>query len=285
MTSDKHLLAVYGLKYNPFQPAIPVEDLWTPAGVETFCSRVALLSRSGGFALIEGESGLGKTKLLQLLDKHLNRRGEAVVGIMERPQSSLSDFYREMGDLFDVNLRPSNRYGGFKALRSRWRAHMNSTLVRPILLVDEAQEAKTTCLNELRLLSSSRFDSECLLTTVLCGDSRLSERFRERELWPLGTRIRTRRLLGPLSTDELRDYLQHVLAHAGAPQLMTDELQQILCEHAAGNLRVLANMGEELLIAGLQQEQAVLDEQLYFQVFSSTPQPKPKKTKSKGNKR
>lgn len=285
MTDDKHLLAVYGLKYNPFQPDIPVDDLWSPAGVKAFCSRVALLSRSGGFALLEGETGLGKTKLLQLLDQHLNHRGEAVVGIMERPQSSLSDFYRELGELFDVNLTPANRYGGFKALRSRWRAHMNSTLMRPILLVDEAQEAKTACLNELRLLSSSRFDSECLLTTVLCGDPRLSERFRERELWPLGSRIRTRRLLDPLSADELRDYLQHVLEHAGAPQLMTDELQQTLCEHAAGNLRVLANMGEELLVAGLEQDQAVLDVPLYFQVFSSTPQPTRKKAKSKRGKR
>ncbi len=285
MTSDKKLLAVYGLKYNPFQPDIPVEDLWSPAGVEVFCSRVAMLSSAGGFAMIEGETGLGKTKLLQLLDHNLNHRGEAVVGIMERPQSSMSDFYRELGELFDVNLTPANRYGGFKALRSRWRAHMSSTLMRPILLVDEAQEAKTTCLNELRLLSSARFDSECLLTTVLCGDSRLSERFRERELWPLGSRIRTRRLLEPLSADELRDYLQHVLAYAGAPQLINEELQHTLCEHAAGNLRVLANMGAELLVAGFEQDQAVLDEQLYFQVFSSAPQSKRKKPKSKRGNR
>jgi general secretion pathway protein A len=281
MTSDKHLLAVYGLKYNPFAPDIPTEDLWSPAGVEAFCARVALLSRSGGFALIEGETGLGKSKLLQLLDRHLTHRGEAVVGIMERPQSSLSDFYRELGELFDVNLTPANRYGGFKALRSRWRAHLQSTLLRPILLVDEAQEAKTACLNELRLLSSARFDSECLLTTVLCGDPRLSERFRERALWPLGSRIRARRLLDPLSPDELHDYLLHVLDRAGAPQLMTEELQQTLCEHAAGNLRVLANMGDELLLAGLEQELSVLDVELYFQVFSSAPNPKPKKAKAK----
>jgi type II secretory pathway predicted ATPase ExeA len=285
MTSDKKLLAVYGLKYDPFQPDIPTEDLWSPAGVQAFCSRVARQSRAGGFALIEGETGLGKSKLLQLIDQYLGHRGEAVVGIMERPQSSLSDFYRELGEVFDVNLTPANRYGGFKALRSRWRAHMQSTLMRPVLLVDEAQEAKTACLNELRLLSSSRFDSECLLTTVLCGDPRLSERFRERALWPLGSRIRTRRLLEPLSADELYDFLQHVLERAGAPQLMTEELQQTLCEHAAGNLRVLTNMGEELLIAGLEQEQAVLDEQLYFQVFASAPQPKRKKSKSKRTNR
>ena len=73
---------------------------------------------------------------------------------MERPQSSLSDFYREMGTLFGVNLSPSNRYGGFTALRERWKNHIKSTLFRPVLLVDEAQEMLTPCLNEIRLLEA-----------------------------------------------------------------------------------------------------------------------------------
>ncbi len=49
--TDK-LLARYGLKYNPFQPAIPVEDLWTPPAAEAFFFRVETLVMDGGFALI-----------------------------------------------------------------------------------------------------------------------------------------------------------------------------------------------------------------------------------------
>jgi hypothetical protein len=44
-----------------------------------------------------------------------------------------------MGELFGVELRPHNRYGGAKILRQRWQAHIQSTLTRPVLLVDEAQ--------------------------------------------------------------------------------------------------------------------------------------------------
>jgi hypothetical protein len=62
---------------------------------------------------------------------------------MERPQSSLGDFYREMGDIFEVNLSLANRYGGFKALRERWLKHTQTTLFRPVLLIDEAQEMLT----------------------------------------------------------------------------------------------------------------------------------------------
>lgn len=45
---------------------------------------------------------------------------------------------------------------------------------------------------ELRLLASTRFDSRPLLSVVLAGDRRLTEKLRREELLPLGSRIRTR---------------------------------------------------------------------------------------------
>ncbi len=141
---------------------------------------------------------------------------DLVVGVMERPQSQLADFYRELGELFGVALTPLNRYGGFKALRARWKAHCQSTLLRPVLLIDEAQEVSAACLTELRLLQSACFDSESLLFTILCGDGRLPERFRTPELLPLGSRIRTRLQLPALSPEQMEDYLNFAL-HPGWP--------------------------------------------------------------------
>jgi hypothetical protein len=51
---------------------------------------------------------------------------------VERPQSNLNDFYRELGDIFAVKLMPSNRWGGFRALRERWKAHLASTRIKPM---------------------------------------------------------------------------------------------------------------------------------------------------------
>ena len=127
------------------------------------------------------------------------------------------------------------------------------------------------CLNELRLLGSARFDSECLLTSVLCGDARLAERFRTPDLLSLGTRIRVRRMLEPLSRDELLDYIDHILEHAGAPHLMTDGLRSALVDHAAGNPRVLVAMGAELLEAAARRKQATLDEGLFLEVCDRKP--------------
>jgi len=97
-----------------------------------------------------------------------------------------------MGDLFAVELKPHNRWGGFKALRERWLAHLEATLLRPVVLIDEAQEMHPAVLNELRLLISMHFDSRTLLSVILAGDARLSAKLRREELLPLGSRIRTR---------------------------------------------------------------------------------------------
>lgn len=266
--NDKKLLALYGLKWNPFLPDIPVEALWQPPQAEELLFRLENLVMDGGFAMISGEPGQGKSKLLQLVSHRLSRLEDVKVGVMERPQSSLADFYRELGNLFEVNLTPSNRYGGFKALRERWSEHIKRTLFRPVLLIDEAQEVSSVCLNELRLLGSAHFDSKCLLTTIICGDTRLPVRFRQSDLVALGSRIRVRHLMEPYDLSATTDYLQHGLREAGADHLMTAGLKETLVEHASGNLRLLNNMASELLARAAREELSQLDEKLFFSTFS-----------------
>lgn len=278
MTHDRKLQALYGLKWNPFLSDIPVEALWTPPTFDHFFFRLENMVMEGGFAMISAEPGLGKSKLLQLISHRLSPLQDVCVGVMERPQSSLTDFYREMSAIFGVNLAPNNRYGGFNALRERWRHHIKQTLFRPILLIDEAQEMVAPCLNEVRLLSSTNFDSQCILTTVLCGDSRLPERFRSDELVSLGTRMRLRLILEPLQREHIIEYLKHALREAAVPHLMSEPLMEALADHSLGNLRVLNLMAAELLATAAQKELPILDEKLFIETFSR--QPRPVKTRS-----
>lgn len=252
---NKKLLSLYGLKWNPFSPEVPTEALCQSPRLENFIWRMEQgLVREGGFALICGAPGLGKSVALRLLSERLSSLGEVAVGALEHPQCSLADFYREMGDVFAVELKPHNRWGGFKILRERWCAHIENTLVRPILLIDEAQEMKAPVLSELRLLTSANFDSRSLLSVVLAGDGRLLSRLGTDELLPLGSRIRSRLSLEAATREELLTCLKHLTKSAGNARLMTPELMNALCEHALGNYRVLVTMANELLSAAAQQE-------------------------------
>ena len=268
--NDTDLRSLYGLKYNPFLPDLPPEALFTLPGSEHFAQRVQFMAARGGFALITGDPGLGKSKTLQQIAYRLEQIPDLTVGVMQRPQSALGDFYRELGELFNVGLSPANRYGGFKALRSRWKSHCRSTLLRPVLLIDEAQQVSVDCLTELRLLQSHHFDSQSLLFTILCGDNRLPERFRSAELLALGSRIGPRLVLLPLTPEQLVDYLNFALDQAGNRQLMTAELIRTLAAHAANNLRVLNQMAAELLATAVERNLPRIDESLFFEFFSAT---------------
>jgi type II secretory pathway predicted ATPase ExeA len=265
---NKKLLSLYGLKWNPFAAEVPVEALHVSPRLDSFCWRVEQLTGEGGFALVTGMPGVGKSVALRVLAERLSALRDVQVGVLSRPQAGSADFYREMGELFGVELHPHNRHGGAKVLRGRWQGHIDASLSRPVLIVDEGQEMQLSVLNELRLLSSARLDSHLLLTVVIAGDQRLPERFRAEELLPLGSRMRVRLTLDRASPEELRECLTHALAKAGAPKLMTPELIATLCDHAQGNLRALMNLAGELLASAAQCEARVIDEQLFFETVT-----------------
>jgi hypothetical protein len=210
--------------------------------------------------------------VLRLLAERLRRHHRDVVaGTIEHPQSRVWDFYRELGDLFAVPLPTHNRWAGFKALRTRWGEHIAQTLMRPVLIIDEAQETLTAVFNEIRLLASRDFDSHQLLCVVLAGDQRLPERLRTPDLLPLGSRIRRRLTLEYASRDELLTCLDHLLEAAGNAGLMTTELKTTLAEHAAGNYRVRMNLADELLTAAAERELPRLDEKLFLELYAQPP--------------
>jgi general secretion pathway protein A len=266
---NQKLLALYGLKWNPFSPELPTEALLVSAKVESFCWRVEnALVREGGFALIGGDPGSGKSVVLRLLAERLARLSNLTVGVLSHPSSRLADFYREVGELFGVALQLHNRWATFKTLRERWLTHLHETRMRPVLLIDEAQELLPSVLAELRLLASTQFDSRTVLTVVLAGDGRLSERLRHDELRPLGSRIRLRLAMDYASSEELNVCLTHLLEHAGNPTLMTEVLKSTICDHSAGNYRAMTTLAANLLTVAVERDLHQLDEKLYFEVFA-----------------
>ena len=384
---NKKMLALYGLKWNPFAPDVPVEALHVSRRIEAFCWRVEQLVGEGGFALVTGAPGVGKSVSLRILAERLGNQRDVKIGIISRPQSGLSDFYREMGDLFgvelrpanrwggakllrdrwqthidaalsrpvlivdeaqemlpavlgelrllssarldshilltgapgtgksvtlrilaerlgaqrdvkvgiltrpqaglpdfyremgdlfNVELRPANRWGGAKLLRDRWQTHIDAALSRPVLIVDEAQEMLPTVLAELRLLSSAKLDSHILLTVVLAGDGRLLERLRSDELMPLNSRMRVRLALERATPDELAELVAHTLQKAGAVKLMTPELIATIADHAQGNPRALMNIAGELLSVAAQREARQIDEKLFLEICATPPVPETK---------
>lgn len=270
---DARIQALFGLKYNPFSPDVPTDGLVRTARIDAFCHRVESLVLDGGIALVTGEPGAGKSVVLRLLAERLGKMRELTVATISRPQSGMTDFYRELSLTFGLACGTSNRWGGFRSLREKWLSHIETTLLRPIILIDEAQEVPTPVLSEIRLLSSIAYDSKAILTVILAGDLRLPERLRDSALTPLESRLRTRLRLEPASRDEMVTMLETRCEAAGNASLVTSELAATLAERSLGNARAMLNIADELLTAAAARDLKQLDEKLYLDLYP-TPDPR-----------
>ncbi len=75
------LLALYGLKFNPFSPELPVGAIYVPQKIENFCWRIEHAQiREGGFAMVHGDPGSGKSIVLRLLAERLKKLPDVTVG-------------------------------------------------------------------------------------------------------------------------------------------------------------------------------------------------------------
>ena len=271
---NRELLTFYGLKWNPFATDLPVEGLMPTPAIDSFCRRIeSQLVRQGGFAMIAGEPGAGKSVALRLLANRLERSVGSGVAVLTHPSASVPDFYHELADHFGIALVHNNRWLGFKGLRQHWLTHLENTRLRPLLLVDEAQEMINPVLTEMRLLTSTDFDSRAVLSVVLVGDNRLPAKLRNPDLLPIASRIRQRLIITRAEPEELARMLDHLLEQAGNPALMTPGLKDTLVAHADGNPRALAIMADGLLAAGAEQDREQLDEKLFLETWGETAQP------------
>ena len=101
MKTTKHQLTILGLKWNPFTQDIPYEGIVIPDSTRKYIWKIENLVMEGGFAVICGDPGTGKSILLRTIEEHLKSLREVSVGILSRPQSNISDFYRELGSIYD----------------------------------------------------------------------------------------------------------------------------------------------------------------------------------------
>jgi type II secretory pathway predicted ATPase ExeA len=82
---NRKSLALYGLKWSPFSPEVPTEARYISRHIEWFCWRVENLVSEGGFALVTGQPGVGKSVALRILAERLGAQQNVQVAILSRP--------------------------------------------------------------------------------------------------------------------------------------------------------------------------------------------------------
>jgi len=206
----------FGLDEQAFSIAVNPRYLYMSTQHREALAHLLYGVSSGGFVMLTGEVGTGKTTIIRCLLEQLP--DSADLAIVMNPSASARDLLCSICDEFGVEYSPDET--SLKVLTdklSEFLVQNHSQDRRTIVLIDEAQLLRISTLEQVRLLTNLETNTQKLLQIILVGQPELNELLAKPALRQLSQRITARYHLRPLSLDETAAYIKHRLAVAGMP--------------------------------------------------------------------
>ena len=207
----------FGLSEGPFSIAVNPRYLFMSARHRDALAHLLYgVGAGGGFILLTGEVGTGKTTINRCLLEQLPDATD--IAIILNPalnaQELLASACDELGIDYD---RTNHSLKTLTDLLHRFLLENHARGRNTVLLIDEAQHLDFEVLEQIRLLTNLETDSEKLLQIILIGQPELAQMLARPELRQLNQRITARYNLEPLNLEETGAYIRHRLQVAGLP--------------------------------------------------------------------
>ena len=202
----------------------------------------------GGLSLITGEIGCGKTMLAQALADGLADSPCDVIA-MPYPKVTPAQMLAVVARGLGIDTPPRGKLDVIMAIGARL-ATLHADGRRPVLLVDEAQLASPSLLEEIRLLTNHEDRQDKHIHVVLLGQPELRERVRKRP--QIDQRVSLRFHVEPMESDDVRGYVHHRLTVAGRarPGLFSDGALDVLAARSGGVPRRVNTLATQALFVG-----------------------------------
>jgi len=229
----------FGLLQEPFSIAPDPAFLFMSDAHNEALAHLMYGFSHGGFVMITGEVGTGKTTLLRnLLDR---TPPELDVAFILNPRLTVRELLETLCDDLGVT------YGSGTQSVKHYIDVLNQHLLRThqagrstVVIIDEAQNLSPAVLEQIRLLTNLETNDKKLLRIILLGQPELAEMLARTELRQLAQRITARYHLTSLSKQEVAAYVSHRLVRArGNPNLFTKGAIKTLYRLSKGTPRLI----------------------------------------------
>jgi type II secretory pathway predicted ATPase ExeA len=207
----------FGLKQEPFSLAPDPRYLYmSKRHREALAHLLYGVGGGGGFVLLSGEIGAGKTTVCRCFLEQIPKRCN--VAYIFNPKLTVLELVKSICDEFHI---PAPKVRGTATVKTYVDA-LNDFLLRThavgqnnVLIIDEAQQLSAEVLEQLRLLTNLETNERKLLQIVLIGQPELRTMLERPDLEQLAQRVIARFHLKALTIKETEHYIRHRLSVAG----------------------------------------------------------------------
>lgn len=240
----------FGLHEAPFAIAPDPKYLYlTQQHQEALAHLLWGIEQGGGFVLLTGEIGTGKTTLCRYVLEQLADNID--VAVILNPKLTVTEFLQNICDEFglpETVIRTNNKRVLVKTLY-KYLLDGHGKGRNAVLIVDEAQNIDYDVMEYLRLLTNLETNEKKLLQIILVGQPELRDMINAPRLQQMAQRISARFHLQSLSKQDTRAYIAHRLSVAGADRnLFDDKSLLFLWHHTHGTPRLINAICDRALL-------------------------------------
>ncbi|GGI69673.1 ExeA family protein [Shewanella gelidii] len=254
--------AFYGLSDNPFSIAPNPHYLFlSDRHREALTHLTYGLGETGGFVLLTGEVGTGKTTVSRTLLNQLPEHTDTA--FILNPSLTELELLATLCDELGIQYAESPTLKQLTDLISQYLLKNHENGRNTVMIIDEAQHLRAEVLEQLRLLTNLETDTKKLLQVILIGQPELQQLLKRQELRQLAQRITARYHLLPLNEEEVGLYVQHRLQVAGRYEpLFNSGAIKALHKQTGGIPRLINLLCERALMAGYGQSKLPIDRKI-----------------------
>ncbi len=250
----------FGLKEIPFSIAPDPRYIFMSEGHrEALAHLLYGMDGEGGFVLLTGEVGTGKTTICRCLLEKVPQNVE--IAFVLHPTLSAEELLATICDEFRIAYPDGKR--SIKVFVDRINSYLleaHAAGKKSVLIIEEAQNLGPEVLEQLRLLTNLETSRRKLLQIILLGQPELRDKLARPELLQVAQRITVRYHLGPLSKAEVKAYVTHRLSVAGCKlQLFPPSVTADICRMTGGIPRVINVLCDRALLGSFVEGKSEVD--------------------------
>ncbi len=246
----------FGLKENPFTISPDPRYLFMSERHRDALAHLLYgIGKGGGFVLLTGEVGTGKTTVCRCLLEQLpdDVRLAYILNPKLNAIELMATMCDELGILYDNN---EDSLKVFTDLLTNYLIKSEAKGLNTVLMIDEAQNLSVDVLEQIRLLTNLETNKKKFLQIILIGQPELQELLAKKELRQLAQRITARYHLRPLSLTETKAYLEHRLRIAGVNRpVFTKKSVQAIHKNSQGVPRLINVISDRAMLGAFSENQ------------------------------